>query len=105
MGSVAALVRRKEHRILVGAALVTVHLAERLAVCVDAGLDSHPERDSAPRSEERNERPSVEQAAKEALLVLEEVRLPEHGLIEEEPNVIRLWPVHGTDVPRVKDGV
>src|SRR4029077_13724806 len=98
-------VRRKEHRVLVGAALVAVHFAVRLAVCVDAGLDGHPQRDSATRGEERNERPSVQQAAKKALLVLEEVRLPEHGLIEEETNVIRLWPVHGTDVPRVKDGV
>src|SRR6266404_5095845 len=105
MGSVAAFVRREEHRVLVGAALVAVNLAERLAVCVDAGLDGHPQRDSAPRREERNKCPSIQQAAKEALLVLEEVRLPEHGLIEEEPNVIGLWPVHGADVPRVKDGV
>src|SRR5262249_16921671 len=86
VGGIASLVWHQESCLLVGAAFVAVYFTKGLARTIRPSLYGNVQWKSAARGEQRSECPAVQEAPQDALLVLEEPRLPEHGLIEQEPN-------------------
>src|SRR6185295_14938504 len=76
MRNIATGVRHKKSRLLVSAAFVAVHLAERLTGPIGAGLSRDVQREPATRGEQRSESPSVHDPSHDAVLILEEFGLP-----------------------------